>query len=87
MHAGSIDNDRTAAARVYAVLRQGGWISGWELTSRARTTCASTRVSEVRHQLPEGDDVEHKRKDGGHYYRLVRAPRVPSSTVQLGLGV
>lgn len=76
MHAGSIDNPKSAAGRVYAILRfcQGRWLSGWYLTTEARVTAVGTRVSEVRHQLPAGRRIEHKTSHegvSGSWYRLV----------------
>jgi len=85
MHAGSIDNDRTAAARVYAALSGGGWVSGWDLSRAARTTCVSTRVSEVRAQLPATETIEHKTREGGQYYCLVRRRAEPTAVEQLVL--
>lgn len=78
MHYGSIDDtSNTAAARVFRYLheRKGCWVDGWTLTTGAKVSAVSTRVSEVRHQLPEAlcIDVETRtRPDGtrGFYYRL-----------------
>jgi hypothetical protein len=55
VHAGSIDR-QTAARRVYLMLasKAGRWHTGWEIAMQARTTCVSTRISEVRHQLRGG---------------------------------
>lgn len=72
MHYSSIDNPKTATARVLRVLRRkrGAWISSWELTTTAHVSAVGTRVSEIRAQ---GVDVEHRQRGAGHYYRLVRA--------------
>jgi hypothetical protein len=76
MHPGKLDGN-TAAARVYRALRSvpSHWWGGDELAAAAATTCVSTRISEVRHQLPAGERIEHrcevyqfKRRQ---YYRLV----------------
>ena len=74
MHYGNIDGD-TAAGRVYRVLRQrrGEWVGGWDLSMAARTTAVSTRVSEVRRQLPEGEILDVKQEGREFYYRLEQA--------------
>ena len=72
MHYGKIDKN-TAARRVYRVLRRRkAWIGGWDLTMAAKTTAVSTRVSEVRAQLPQGERIEVRRDKQGAWYRLVR---------------
>ena len=76
MHAGAIDNPKSAAGRVYKILLEdvGCWFSGWDLTVQARVTAVGTRVSEVRHQLPAGQWIEHRDTFGeqrGSWYRLV----------------
>jgi hypothetical protein len=76
MHAGSIENPKSAAGRVYKILLEdvGCWFSGWNLTTQARVTAVGTRVSEVRHQLPSGQRIEHRDTFGeqrGSWYRLV----------------
>lgn len=73
MHVGKLDND-TAAARVYETLRDldGEWIGGWELSQAARTTAVSTRVSEVRAQLPADEVIDVDQVDRRFYYRLRR---------------
>jgi hypothetical protein len=76
MHPGKIDGN-SAAARLYGVLRSlpGHWFGGDELAKAADTTCVSTRISEVRHQLPAGERIEHKCEvwqfKRRQYYRLV----------------
>lgn len=78
MNRGSIDNAKTGAGRVYAVLKRmdGEWIGGWDLTVAAGTTAVSTRVSEVRHALaadPERmETVESEQRGHGWYYRIVK---------------
>ncbi|MCK4306083.1 MAG: hypothetical protein KAY24_17720 [Candidatus Eisenbacteria sp.] len=80
MHAGSIDG-MTAAARVYRVLKsEQRWIGGYELQDRAETTAVSTRVSEVRHQLPETEAIEMKQEGHRFFYRWKRVP-VKKTTV------
>lgn len=71
MHAGKIDN-KTAAARVFSVLhkRLGEWVGGWDLTVEARTTAVSTRISEVRTQLPDGMNLETRQEGHQFFYRL-----------------
>ena len=76
MHVGSIAEDSVAAAaRVYRTLKaaHGGWIGGWELQSESHTTAVSTRVSEVRHQLPSSESVEMKQVGQQFFYRIVTA--------------
>lgn len=74
MHAGSINNPDTAAGRVYRILQdlRGGWIGGWELTQAARTTAVSTRVSEIRSQLTDEQEIQVEQRGRYFYYRLVR---------------
>lgn len=79
MHVGTIQNPKTAAGRVYDRLLEanGRWLSGWDLSISARVTAVGTRVSEVRHQLPAGQRVEHKTSHegvNGSWYRLVVEP-------------
>ena len=72
MHYGKLDQN-TAARRVYRVLRRRkSWIGGMDLTLKAGTTAVSTRVSEVRAQLPQGERIEVRRDKAGAWYRLVR---------------
>lgn len=75
MHAGNILNERTAAGRLYRAFgRRGYWHSAAELAARIGTTCLSTRISEVRAQLPAGERIEVIcRGIGRWYYRLVTA--------------
>ena len=76
MHPGKLE-DHTAAARVYHALRSdpGRWWGGSELAEAAATTCVSTRISEVRHQLPAGERLEHRTECENflrrQYYRLI----------------
>ena len=83
MHPGKLDG-HTAAARVYRALRSvpGQWWGGDELAAAAATTCVSTRVSEVRHQLPAGESIEHRTEvyqfKRRQYYRLVVEDVVPA---------
>lgn len=84
MNYGKIEN-HTAASRVYRLLRTSGrWLSGWDITIKARTTCASTRVSEVRHQLPDDELIETKCEDEVWYYRWKKIDK-PSTAEQLEL--
>lgn len=86
MHYGRLDgpND-TAAKRVYWALRAqlelseqtpsliSPMLSTRDLNEMARTPCASTRVSEVRRQLPPGLKLPPPKRAGNvWYYRLVR---------------
>jgi hypothetical protein len=93
MHAGSIQNPKSAAGRVYAILLycKDRWLSGWYLTTEARVTAVGTRVSEVRHQLPAGQRIEHKKThDGvqGSWYRLVIEPiTIPKGFFEVGKSV
>ena len=72
MHAGKLTGD-AAAARVYRILRArpGRWVDGWELTLGAQTSAVSTRISEVRSQLPKGEKIEVEQVGHGFWYRLV----------------
>ena len=75
MHVGSIDRD-TAAGRLYRHLRERPGVphDAWALSQAMKTTCLSTRVSEVNVQL-EGrggtERVEHVQRERWHYYCLV----------------
>ena len=78
MHAGSINNQRTAAHRVHQALiaARGEWRSSWALTVACRTTAIGTRVSEVRAQLPPTQRLERSARptlahERGSWYRLV----------------
>ncbi len=66
-------NERTAAGRLYRLFgRRGHWHSAGVLAAWLRTTCLSTRISEVRAQLPRGERIETDcRGIGRWYYRLV----------------
>lgn len=82
MHVGTIQNPKTAAGRVYDRLLEanGKWMSGWDLSISARVTAVGTRVSEVRHQLPARQRIEHKTSHegvSGSWYRLVVDRYVP----------
>ena len=79
MHCGSL-NGKTAAGRVFRLLdeRRSEWLTGWELTMKAQTTAVSTRISEVRHQLPPHLRLEHRTTREGHEYRLVWVGAVKS---------
>jgi len=74
MHVGSIESELTAAGRVYAYLahRRGSWVDSWRLTLDTQTTAISTRISEIRHQLPPTEDVEVNQIGRKFYYRLVK---------------
>ncbi len=76
MHKGSIDS-KSAAARVYRALKKRRRpVDGWTLSQAARVTALSTRISEIRQQLPEGETIETIRKvingEQRFYYLLVR---------------
>lgn len=83
MHAGKLGRDN-AATRVYRVLQEvyPGLISNVELQVRARTVAPSTRISEVRNQLPEGERIEKVQTPEGFFYGLVK-----ESGVQLPLAI
>jgi len=89
MHPGSIESDLTAAGRVYAYLghHRGCWVDAWRLTLDTRTTAISTRISEIRHQLPRNERIEVKQVGRGFYYRLVKVPVIQPVGEQLALGV
>lgn len=76
MNHGSISRN-TAAGRLYAVLAAtpNVWRDAWELQQEARVLALSTRISEIRHQLPVRERVEHAEEirggDRRQYYRLV----------------
>jgi hypothetical protein len=88
MHAGSINSDLTAAGRVYKYLRERPerWIGGWQLTIETGTTAISTRISEVRHQLPKTEKIETNQEGQRFFYRWRRI-RQPTGAKQLALGV
>ncbi len=58
MNYGSIDKN-TAAGRLYRLWkrRPGVLFTAKQIAARVDTTCPTTRVSEVRKQLPEGESV------------------------------
>jgi len=74
MSYGRLDRD-TAAARVYRYLlnHKGMWLDGWTLTMATKTSAISTRISEIRQQLPENGRyaVERKQEGQAQYYRIV----------------
>lgn len=72
MHVGSVNGD-TAAGRVYRFLLKHypHKVSGWELTLGASVTAPATRVSEVRKQLPKGQQIETINEGRKFWYRLV----------------
>ena len=78
MHSGKIQNN-TKAGQVYAFLKQHpGWHGGWELAIATGTTAISTRISEIRSQLPPNERIEVTQKGKRWYYRLVRKnPEIP----------
>ena len=71
------------------------WFGGWELTLAVATSGISTRIAEIRFQLPGGELYDGSRRLGGYaiesraggsygdgwWYRLVRRP----VTVECGL--
>lgn len=84
MHYGNIENGRSAAGRVFNVLVEslGSWVSGWDLTIRARTSAVGTRVSEIRAQHSTLDrlglavetsrQVDPESGNPAFFYRVVR---------------
>jgi len=89
MYLGSIESDLTAAGRVYSYLkrRMNKWCDAWWLTVDTKTTAISTRISEVRHQLPPDERIEKKQVKGKFFYRLVKVPVIQPVGEQLALGV
>ena len=75
MHHGNIERD-TAAGRLYRYLLDNAniWLDAYHLMMATRTIALSTRISEVRRQLPPGLAIEHPttRRDGKtmQFYRL-----------------
>lgn len=82
MHFGSL-REETKAGQIFELLRslEGRWVDAGEIAGKVGTTCLSTHVSAVRHNLarrPElGFSIEHKEDVHGRrrwqYYRVVRA--------------
>jgi len=76
MHAGAITSERTKAGRVYRHLTAPGnlgrWFGGWELTLGLKVSAIGTRVSEVRAQLPPGEEIEREQRGADNFYRIVR---------------
>ena len=71
MNAGKLEND-SVAGRLYRYLKDHpGWHGGWELTVAIGTTALSTRISEIRHQLPKNEHIEVQQKGHNWFYRLV----------------
>jgi hypothetical protein len=72
MHAGSLTRD-TTAARVYRHLAEyrGRWLTTMEIGRATGSQCTSTRISEVRAQLPEGERIDRRQIGLLHQYRLV----------------
>ena len=72
MHAGSIHN-QTKAGRLYRYMRerQGEFMDSWQLTCATATTAISTRISEIRSQLPPGERIEAQQRGQRWYYRIV----------------
>ncbi len=86
MHAGKLTGD-AAAARVYRILRSrcGHWFGGWELTLAAQTSAISTRIAEIREQVPErGERIERTQAGRRFYYRLVEARPLTLSLLPAG---
>ena len=89
MNVGSIHNASTQPARMYRLLQgaaeRGIWMTTRELAYAINSCAASTVISQVRDQLPEGEFIERERGDiGGHTvwrYRL----RVKPSPGQVDL--
>lgn len=76
MNPGKIENN-TAAGRLYRLLKEhaGREFDALFLSNAIGTTCLSTRVSEVRNQVPAGERIVSRRvrEDGRMrwYYSLV----------------
>lgn len=76
MHCGSLEN-HTKPGQVYRYLREraGCWCDSWELQQATHTTAVSTRISEIRCQLPAGERIETEQRGKQWFYRLVLAGR------------
>lgn len=84
MHCGTLTGNN-AANRVYRVLLQ--WVDIWlpipQIAMWTDTVSTSTRISEVRRQLPPSYRIEHtatnpnvnEPRKRGSWYRLVRTRR------------
>ena len=73
MHFGLITNPASNAGKLYAILsaEPGRLFNAFDLAMRLPTTCIGTIVSEVRHQLPPNQTLEHVRQGRKlNYYRL-----------------
>ena len=73
MPAGKLEGD-TAANRVYRYLKRnhGQWFGGWQLTIDTHTTAISTRLSEIRHQVPANEKIEVDQDGTDWFYRLCK---------------
>jgi hypothetical protein len=72
MHPGRLDRP-TKARRVHDYLRAhaGEWLGHDDIARACETTCVSTRLSEVRRQVPEGWRLETRRTGDRWYSRIV----------------
>jgi len=72
MNYGNIHGN-TKCGKVYRYLlaRLGWWQDAWSLTLNTESTAISTRISEVRQQLPASLTLEHRVDGGKHFYRLM----------------
>lgn len=80
MHAGTIHNPKTTAGRLYRrmKLEPGTWFDAWNLAIQMKTTALSTRISEIRSQLPANERIEHEEVNQNgrrrQFYRIVSVP-------------
>jgi hypothetical protein len=86
MHTGRLDT-LSAAARVYRYFRMhpDAWLDSWRLTLDCQTTAISTRVAEIRAQLPSDELIETKQEGKRFYYRWRRVEQ--PTGVMFGLGI
>lgn len=71
MNTGRLESN-SVAGRLYRYLKsRPGWHGGWELTIAIGTTALSTRISEIRHQLPSNEHIDVKQEGKKFFYRLV----------------
>jgi len=82
MHAGSIDNPKSKAGRLFRLLAEnfGTMMDAWELTLTVQTTCIGTVAAEVRQQLDKRVTgrcrLVHEQDGKKHYYGLMEKESV-----------
>lgn len=58
---------------IYALLRDHAEWDAWQLSQAARTTCISTHIAAINHQLAahgKPERVHHRQQGRKHFYRL-----------------